>query len=201
MKTKRTRGHRMLQEANAGKKSRPATPTPGVGNPHEKTAKESDGKLIEPQEPPKKDGKKLIGKIVKATTKVHVKTMMGGATLPPPQEGEAASATSGGRTAAAHGSEDERKPQRVLTDDEKAATKRRHERDAAKAGGAAPGRKSAGAAAADVRQETDKNLTPTDSTLHRIHGDIRISLKSDTPVGGSRPKPPCVARPKQNRHK
>uniref|UniRef100_A0A3Q3DEK5 Hepatoma-derived growth factor-related protein 2-like n=1 Tax=Hippocampus comes TaxID=109280 RepID=A0A3Q3DEK5_HIPCM len=203
VKTKRMRGHKMLQEANAGKKSRLATPTPAVGNPCGKppaaaAAKESGSKLIggpEPQEPPKKDARKLIGKIVKATAKVHVKTMMGGATLPPPQEGEAA--TSGGRTAA-HSSEEERKPQRVLTDDEKAATKRRHEKDAAKAGGAAPGRKSAGAAGArgresaadderscgsgeDVRQETKKNLTPTDSTLHRIHGDIRISLKSDTP--------------------
>ncbi|XP_051921274.1 hepatoma-derived growth factor-related protein 2-like isoform X2 [Hippocampus zosterae] len=177
VKTKRMRGHKMLQEATAGKKSRP--PAPAGAKPPPAAAKESHGKLTggpetRPQEPPNKDGRKLIGKIVKATTKVQVKTMMGGATLPPPQEGEA---TGGGRAAAAaHGSEEERKPQRVLTDDEKAATKRRHEKDAAKAGGAEPGRKSA-----DGRQEANKNLTPTDSTLHRIHGDIRIWLKSGNP--------------------
>ncbi|XP_068164728.1 uncharacterized protein [Antennarius striatus] len=40
----------------------------------------------------------------------------------------------------------------------------------------------------NVKQAQDKNLTMTDSTLHRIHGDIRISLKNDNPDIGK-----CVA--------
>ncbi|XP_061619766.1 trichohyalin-like isoform X2 [Phyllopteryx taeniolatus] len=236
-KTKRTRAHKMLKESNIAKKNMHVT---DMKDREENlstatTVNQSGGKVKERlEELQKKDSRKLIGKIVKATTKVQVKTMMGGATLPPtlppPQDEEeeeekkrATTTTSIERTVD-RGSEEERKPERVLTDDEKAATKRRNEtrkeKDAAKAGKTATGEKrdknepqkesgapakqqsggrsrKATAPAAEDEQgcvwraageennqqqhKNNLNLTLTDSTLHRIHGDIRISLKSDNP--------------------
>lgn len=39
----------------------------------------------------------------------------------------------------------------------------------------------------DERRKKSPEVTPTDSTLHRIHGEIRISLKTDKPVKGAGP--------------
>ncbi|XP_077598188.1 uncharacterized protein LOC144213548 [Stigmatopora nigra] len=174
--------------------------------PKETTARKKAADILTPQKEPEKekekdpageakvqdsaekDGKKLIGKIVKATAKVHVKTMMGGTSLPPTQEGDDKKRA----LADAGAPPEEKKTERVLTDDEKAATKRRDEtrkdkKAEKKDEGAVPrqgAEKGRGATDEDKNHQQKKqrlDQTSTDSTLHRIHGDIRISLKSDNP--------------------
>ncbi|XP_077444276.1 uncharacterized protein psip1b isoform X2 [Stigmatopora argus] len=191
-----------LKESTARKKGAEILPPQKEPEKEREKEKEKEKDMPVPageakvQESAEKDGRKLIGKIVKATAKVHVKTMMGGTSRPPTQEGDEK------KRAAADGSApEERKTERVLTDDEKAATKRRDEtrkdRDAAgkkaekKDDGAAQrqnaekGRGGPAAATDEDKNHQQKNhrldQTATDSTLHRIHGDIRISLKSDNP--------------------
>ncbi|XP_037116601.1 enolase-phosphatase E1-like isoform X6 [Syngnathus acus] len=203
-KAKRPRGH-TLKESNARKKMTqpPATASPPVAEHTNTTAKQSDGKVKDSRPPSedelqKKDAKKLIGKIVKATTKVQVKTMMGGATVAPPEEEEekaAATAANTERTADLS-DEEERKPHRVWTEDEKdvakaAGKRQRHEPPPHKDAKQQSGGRSRKANVHDNQRcdsgenhqqhKNNVNLTPTDSTLHRIHGDIRISLKSDNP--------------------
>nr|XP_057922677.1 hepatoma-derived growth factor-related protein 2-like isoform X2 [Doryrhamphus excisus] len=224
---KAARSHKMLKESMVGRKGVKVggsqLPVKEAKKDHEETqskklSSHSDGgKVMEKTQP---DERKLIGKIVKATTKVHVKTMMGGAAMLEEQRKKTLKADV---TKTQKISEDARKPERPATDDKSAKnsgnqglkTKLRdqpedNQGDRKKGGDKTSVSEKDGNAAAKLpkeqsggrsrkqtpaatmhsgegaehnhqEQEKNSNLTLIDSTLHRIHGDIRISLKSDNP--------------------
>ncbi|XP_054656193.1 axoneme-associated protein mst101(2) isoform X2 [Dunckerocampus dactyliophorus] len=229
---KAARSHKMLKEPSVGRKGVKARGSQllvkEAKKGHEETlskklASHSDGGKI--REKTQTDERKLIGKIVKATTKVQVKTMMGGATLLEEQKKKTPKADD---TKTQKSSEEGGKPERLATDDKGAKnsgnqgvkSKLRDELEdnqedrkkgadkiavSEKDGNAAAkldkqqsggrSRKQTTPAAAmqsglssgeeaehnHQQQQKNSNLTLIDSTLHRIHGDIRISLKSDNP--------------------
>ncbi|XP_061816510.2 uncharacterized protein [Nerophis lumbriciformis] len=224
------RSHKMLKESSVrkkgfkvrgsqllvkeAKKNQDATQS-------KKSAGQSDDSKV--KEKTQADEKKLIGKIVKATTKVQVKTMLGGATL---QEEQRKKTLKADDTKLQRSSKEARKPERLTTNDksarngggdqegksklrddakdnveerkkgDKMATSEKDGNAASKlakqhSGGRShkqtthatmqSGVSSGDAAEDSQQQKNNSNLTLIDSTLHRIHGDIRISLKGDNP--------------------
>ncbi|XP_061768988.1 trichohyalin-like isoform X2 [Nerophis ophidion] len=230
-RTKTTaRSHKMLKESSMRKKGlkvRGSQPLVKEAKKNQeatqskKSATQSDDSKV--KEKTQADEKKLIGKIVKATTKVQVKTMLGGATL---QEEQRKKMLKADDTKLQRSSKESRKPERLTTNDksarngggdqegksklrddaknnleeikkgDKMATSEKDGNAASKlakqhSGGrshkqtthvAMQSGVSSGDAAEDSQQQkNNSNLTLIDSTLHRIHGDIRISLKGDNP--------------------
>uniref|UniRef100_A0A1A8G5B9 Si:ch211-116m6.3 n=2 Tax=Nothobranchius korthausae TaxID=1143690 RepID=A0A1A8G5B9_9TELE len=205
-----------------------------------KEKKDEDGKRDETRQ--EKDERKIIGKIVKASggTKIHVKTMMGGAAEEEKRtsEGENRGDTEEkerkskkdsetedktdrrkeeeGRKNKVEDTTDGKKEKKEKTDIEKRTRGQRkrhkeetHTKEEKPSGRPERGQKSSketrsntvkvdmstgdGSTPREVEEKTEQEVRPetepvekkntslTDSTLHRIHGDIRIALKTGTP--------------------
>ncbi|KAE8279522.1 PC4 and SFRS1-interacting protein CLL-associated antigen KW-7 Dense fine speckles 70 kDa protein [Larimichthys crocea] len=143
-----------------------------------------------------KNERKIIGKIVKAGhgTKVQVKTIMGGTMGGADEEEEEKKKEKARREEEAkkNGSDSEKRehtntPQKKSdtattesgeTSQAESKPEEEEEKTSAEEDSKAASDSSDGG---KVEQQKSSTMTLTDSTLHRIHGDIRISLKSDHP--------------------